>query len=744
MKTSSQNTLSKRSTHSTRVRIFGYGFIGFVALRFLLAYSPHARSWGLNHLAFHEKYIAILFTIVSITAIHPKISVTIFRMFELFVRKDNLRSTKFITIGIFLALIFFFPVQGFFLGDGYVYTSELFRYLQGASVDSWLLFSSSGSALLTGYTYMGIAKVYLFALKFFSTSGSILMTTPWVIGGMMCSVVFIFLLLHLNSLISRFYVSGSETIIAVLSLMLLTAPSVFLFGYVEYYVFSYTAMLCFIVLSYDSIMHDRSIYFAITAFLFAVGFHITGLLLFPSLLYMIVVKRSRPFVSIVRLRRSILLFSAGACLFLAACYYLVFGAGELPNRFLINLMPYSTDAGTQSYALASWFNAIDIVNLLFLLVPTGLFVFLFFLGADHGKIQENGAVTIKHEHAKTFSALLVVAFVALLAFGNSAFGKARDWDIYSGLSLSVGALALLMFMQLKIHIRKQVATLLFVVAFTTFIPWLLIHVHKHASVSYFRSVMQLDDRHVLSDYALNGYEHLRKSYQMDENYSEMLWTIRKKIDLVGYPSDFRQAFAYFNQKDFLQKEELATYIRSRLMELLTRLSQSGDHSIYAGTRQEFLDLAGEFLYTISFTMNRSYARETTRKFQTIVGDSPQLQIADALEISYTDARSIRIYEQIDSANTSSALLAYAVGFSFVMRNENEKALEPLTRSLRVDPHLTNAKFFLGVAQMYTGRKNEAVANFNAFLKEERNQSNPLRGDAEKFLVTLQKSAGLQK
>ena len=45
---------------------------------------------------------------------------------------------------------------------------------------------------------------------------------------------------------------------------------------------------------------------------------------------------------------------------------------------------------------------------------------------------------------------------------------------------------------------------------------------------------------VTGDFALNGYEHLRKYYQSTGDGEAMAWAIRKKVEMVGYPDDYRK------------------------------------------------------------------------------------------------------------------------------------------------------------------------------------------------------------
>jgi len=112
----------------------------------------------------------------------------------------------------------------------------------------------------------------------------------------------------------------------------------------------------------------------------------------------------------------------------------------------------------------------------------------------------------------------------------------------------------------------------------------------------FRDLMSLDDRIIPGDFALNGYEHLRKYYQSMGDNANVAWAIQKKIEMVGYPGDFRKyALAVLEGASPAERPARYAWMFAQLRERLREMDASSVDSLYEGSRAEFRELYIEFL-----------------------------------------------------------------------------------------------------------------------------------------------------
>jgi len=171
----------------------------------------------------------------------------------------------------------------------------------------------------------------------------------------------------------------------------------------------------------------------------------------------------------------------------------------------------------------------DFVNLLFLLAaPVSIGIALFF----------------KRDSLRRPEILLafinLVFFTSLAFFGNTSLGIARDWDINAGLGL---ALIFFMISLARYADQALVGTYLMYImagsALVTGCGWFASNIDEASAVAKFRAIMALDDKHIPADYALTGYEHLRKHYYAQHDSMNVSWAIRKKIECCNYPNDYR-------------------------------------------------------------------------------------------------------------------------------------------------------------------------------------------------------------
>ena len=117
---------------------------------------------------------------------------------------------------------------------------------------------------------------------------------------------------------------------------------------------------------------------------------------------------------------------------------------------------------------------------------------------------------------------------------------------------------------------------------------LLVNLDAPRSEQRFRDIMALDDVHIPGDFALNGYEHLRKYSQSTGDRAGVIWAIGKKIEMVGYPEDFRKyALAVIEGAPAAERAPRWAWMMEELRGHLEDMQEKGTDRSYAGSAEEF-------------------------------------------------------------------------------------------------------------------------------------------------------------
>ncbi|MFA6233431.1 MAG: hypothetical protein WC824_04480 [Bacteroidota bacterium] len=674
-------------------------FAGLAVLRLAAAQFPTARVWGLNASAWLPVWMQVAIALLGLLAATPL-------LYGVFQFKG--RIVEKLPVGIFslvLALIagavfWTFRMETYFLGDGAAYLAEHFRYVRGLSISEDVLFST-GSAPLTAWPLAQGAKLL------WSAGGSLAENPQSVfwIGGAFAGVVYV---LFIALFAKRFSERGTERA-AFIVILLFTPASLFFFGYVEYYTFALVGILATVFLSMEAARGRVAPFWPVFALLLAAAFHLMSLVLLPGVLLALASRQER-YRSLLTLRNVLLL--AIAALAAGGVYYFASGVAFRGSRILLALQPFGEEGAVQQYTLLSSAHLADILNML-LLTGAPLLAVLPFLRIKGWDAPE--LVGLTH--------LLFSLF--LMLFGYTCFGMARDWDVNAFFGVVLGGFVLTLLRREEFPRRNYLLYLAALGSITAVLPWMLVNLDSTRSEKRFRDIMTLDDRNVTGDFALNGYEHLRKYYQSTGDRANVAWAIQKKIEMVGYPEDFRKyALAVIEGMPAAERPSRYAWIFGQLRERLRRMQDSGADVLYEGSREEFRELAVELLIQLGQLPQSggevdALFRSESAAFVQSLGADPLLDMA---EVQYGWDRSgqfpggdafLRASVEIEK----SATLAFYIGRGLLTAQEFVPAAAALERALSLDSSFTLPAYYLAETEirMDPPRTARALEHYALFL-----------------------------
>ena len=341
-----------------------------------------------------------------------------------------------------------------------------------------------------------------------------------------------------------------------------SAGVLLLMGEVEFYAPVFAAVAVYVVAGERAVRDEKaSLWTAAMAFVVAVLAHYMAVVLLPSLLYVIARRKN------VRVRA----WTFSRVLVISAA---VIGAGQLlyaaltlafpHNRVLMPIVVHASEAGVHQYTLYSLEHIGDMHNLLVLLAPLALAALLLYAPQQLRRSDP--------DPESGFHALIVPPFFAALFFMNTSLGLARDWDLaaVAGIALLLAAVSLA-----DRAPQRHAATILVGLSVLLQLPWLLLHEQPRPTADRFEAVMALDDENMYGDYALSGYDALRKfDYGNEDRVKEIAQT-RRMIELVGYPQHYRELTALAQAEYAGQPESLLAQLDWMLQRLARQSSALG-------------------------------------------------------------------------------------------------------------------------------------------------------------------------
>jgi hypothetical protein len=529
--------MSENRTSHTRKNLLLISAIIVVALRLAVPAVDGSRVWGFDLFRYLDAWWLLAFSTLPLLAALPVAEKLFMRLFAR--RGLNWTYATWGGIAVLLLAAVLFPMQTFFYGDGGPLVAEVYKIGSQEHYSSAMLLNLQ-SAPLTG------TLLHLFAVGIPAVMYPIGLTLPETplfpfFAVSLLGVVLLGLALHIET--------DRRLRLPLLLLIVGTGGGLFFFTYAEMYLPVFLAATAYLLAASAALRGERPVWLAGMLLAVAVAAHYMAIALLPSLLYVIL--RGNAFVRKRTASLRALALSGTGIFVLAFAAYFAFGFNHSDSRVIMPLLPVHTPAGTLSYTLFSSYHLLDLANL-FLLLGAFPLVLLLLVAADRrggggrGKTGSGKPAADSGEELR-FQLIAGFSFLLFLFFANTSLGLARDWDIAAPLGvLVVMTLVEVLRGNMRGAMRDPQAVYLLqagIVAALFAVPWIAVNVNVDASTARFAEILTLDDEHMYGDYALSGYEALRKHavHAGDPDREEAI--LRRMVELVGYTEQYRMLIA---------------------------------------------------------------------------------------------------------------------------------------------------------------------------------------------------------
>ncbi len=596
-------------------------------LRIAALFLPVDRLWGFDVLRDFPLWEQAAYSVLPMTVL-----LLLTRKGARFV--DDLTERKghvIAALGLLLLLsaTLLWPMETFFYGDGGALIPQIHRFSVDGHYDAALLMNLKSSpltgVLLTAAMHAIPAATSMFGLEYPSTALYPFRAVSAV--ALIGASLYILIALPRRERPAAMLLLGG------------TAGSLLMFGYAEFYAPVFAAITVFLLAADRALRGEASTGIAVLAWVLAVTTHYLSLSLLPAVLYLLAVH----FAATPAARLAGHPFRAAAILIavFAALYWLT-GLAVSDNRVIMPAKEIATGAGTLRYTLFSIWHLADIVNLFFLLAPSAVFliggsflrrrsdasnvagmrfamlatlflaVFVLFANTSLG-LARDWDLTAPLGVCLLFTAMAMLSActsaahrsisdltsdndrhlaAASLRPERSAAGTPHDIERSLSGAKSKGqhpesASAASPYSHHDIISRRGghsavlalgLASLLFTV------PWIVSGTRSDAAAERFERIMRLDDEHMYGDYAISGYEALRKYYRNQGADDRDIGLTRRMIEILDYPQHYRElldAAARIHAGDANRYDEIQQWMLERLHRKARELQASGKQRDYS-------------------------------------------------------------------------------------------------------------------------------------------------------------------
>ena len=617
-----------------------------VTLRLAALAFDGGRVWGFDFYRYLDGFWIAVCTALPLLAALPRTGV----LLEQWLSQPRVQGVApWAAVLLLAAGIVFLPMSTFYYGDGGPLISEVYKIGAQEHYTSRMLLNLQ-SAPLAGALLHGLTLVVPTVMD---TVGMRLPESPlfpFMALGLLAAVC-LGVVLHLEK--------DGKLRLPLLLLLLGGGGVLLFFRYAEMYLPVFVAVTAYLLAASASLRGKLPLWPVLLLFAVAVAAHYMVLALLPSVVFLL----ARDNETVRRFtgspRRLLLVF--GGMLALAFAVYFLLGYQRSDSRVIMPLLPVESAAGTLSYTLLSSYHLVDLLNLVLLL---GTFPLLMLLAGAWKRGAKHTASQRVDEWSLPLRFQLVAAwsFLLFLFFANTSLGLARDWDIAAPL----GAMLVFVFVEAwrggtsnagntKTGDAEAGAFLQAgLVAVMLVMPWVAVNVDDEASTTRFAGIMALDDNHMYGDYALSGYEALRKHVVHVEDYGREGEILQRMIEVVGYTEQYRMLIVnalYFADRDSRRYLALNTWMLDRLGSKTAELRAQGKERDYAiGLKQ--IDSLVAVMATESITYGRHRdLRPEVERFSSVGGLSTGMRIFEGAEL-YAAQRypeGIPVFESIRQA-----------------------------------------------------------------------------------------------
>lgn len=561
-----------------------------VLLRLAAIILPGWRLWGVDVLQYFTPLLVMVFAVLPL--------ILLFKAFPDWIARslshtgEKFHTAVFLLLSI-IALISMlrFSMETFFYGDGSILVPEVYKLVNTPGYKSDILLNVKSSPL-AGVLLEACTLWTPSVLKFLGLKLPVDAMYAFQVFGILCFLALVALLF--------FYRRGLDRILFLLLLMG-TGGAVLFFSYAEFYAAVCVAVLWYVLATerYLAGAGRRSI--VILAFMVAVACHYYAVVLLPSMLWVFAEKECRHPNVFASTRRMGMIIGAGFTAGLVL--YVLAGFADSTSRIVMPVFSQRSGAGTQAYTLLSSSHVIDLVNVPLVLAPVPAIFLLIYLFTSGGRAYLRSP-------AFRFFALTIGSFTLFFWFANTSLGLARDWDMTTPAGTLISLAALHAILSTSTKRKEKAAIVLALGAFVTAAPWIIVHIDQQRSTQRFEKIVALDAKNMYGDYALSGYEALRKHYLHTGDVDNEIRTTKTMIDILHYAQHYillHEASQTYLPEDPARCTALQQWMLGRLERKAADLRSRGLESDY-GTNLKTMD---------SLTTMIAFSALNTRRYDTL-------------------------------------------------------------------------------------------------------------------------------
>lgn len=471
------------------------GCLLLILIHLAASYFPSERFWGINLFYYMPPAWRWILAICAFLILIPSVNNALgsFLGNVSHVVPDKFRKLskyyRYTLLSLLAGALFWvLKVKTYLLGDSFIRAREI-------NLGAKFSFTAPLDFLL----HAGVAK--LLNWDAFQT---------YAVLSVLSGAAFVFVILLLTDLMGR---DGKERLLIFSVIVTMGAIQLF-FGYVESYSVVYMATILYVVLALRYIKNKSGLILPILAFLLAFSLHLFAVTLLPSLLYLMLFKRTgetekgRKQGKLSRLALSTgLVLAAAVALFLLQTY-------NPEHKGLDYYLISPLGSGVGSYSLFSLSHLLDLINHQLLVSPVGLLICL-------TPVLAFSVKTARKDKLARFLLVLSLSTLAYALLIDPKLGYPRDWDLFAFVALGYTLLGLHVFLrywrETKTRDLRYVTLSLLFTSLLSTVPWIYVNATEETSVARFEHLLKLD-----RDRSAHGHETLAMYYNTHGNWQKEL------------------------------------------------------------------------------------------------------------------------------------------------------------------------------------------------------------------------------
>jgi len=483
------------------------------------AFTPGIFTWGFHFFAYLPKGLLLGYIIAAIVAMLAIARGTadraIGRMADFMSR--NPLGTLAIAIALFAFTAFTFRINVPLLGDSFIAVKIFSKTVQGIQI------------LPNSHQPLSLVYFYLF-LKLLGTFEYPGLMNAFLAGELLLGVIFIAAVFFT---VRNLFQNPKYQFLSFLLLLILPYMQIF-YGYVEIYGVTLALLGVYVLVS---VLHLRQkIHFAAVPVAYALLLlsHYLNALLFPSLVFLVLVEYKRS-------KFKQLLTGAGV---LAVCALLGLIALDFnieklipPNRGTPILSVFSSDNAFQAYTLFSPYHFSDLLNLAILLCPAAVFLILFSLKEMKSRFLSSPGIQ--------FFVIAAAPIVLFIMGARFDIPMAQDWDVSASYPFLL-VLCGLLFAEGEGDSRSNAVAVLVVVTLLNSLSWWYLNSTVEPNIARLR--MFIDKRISSHDGIYQSTYHLSEYFVRAHDTQNLEEILAQFVSM--YPTDKR---GYTNYTLYLQQ-----------------------------------------------------------------------------------------------------------------------------------------------------------------------------------------------